>query len=257
MLKMSDLEGIADTRRGQGRMYDLPHVLLCCILAVTAGADSYRSIVRFVDTRLEWLREHTGLAWRRAPTHTGLRAILLGLDQAAVERALRRRSAQALAGAARGDMVTVAIDSKALRGSLDRFADKAALQWLSAFATGPRLVLGQVGWDSGAKGGETRRRAGSDRVSRSPGQALHARRAALSKKLCKSPSPAAVTLWYRSRATSRRCCKTSRPWPLRRSRRVHTTRTSSASVTASRRAAPRCGRWTPGGWASSGQPLPA
>lgn len=100
------------------------------------------------------MREHTRLAWRRAPTHTGSRAILLGLDQAAVEQVLRRRSAQALAAAASGDIVTVVIDGKTLRGSLDRFADKAALQWLSAFATGPRLVLGQVGWDSGAEGGE-------------------------------------------------------------------------------------------------------
>jgi len=154
MLKMSDLEGIVDARRGQGRMYDLPHVLLCCILAVTAGADSYRAIVRFIDTRLEWLREHTGLTWRRAPTHTGLRAILLGLDQAAVEQALRRRMAQTLAAGSREAVVTVAIDGKTLRGSLDRFADQAALQWLSAFASQPRLVLGQVQWDSGGKAGE-------------------------------------------------------------------------------------------------------
>ena len=132
-------------------------MLLCCILAVTAGADSYRAIVRFIDTRLEWLREHTGLAWRRAPTHTGLRAILLGLDQAAVEQALRRRAAQALAAGAGEEVVTVvtgAIDGKTLRGSLDRFADQAALQWLSAFASQPRLVLGQVHWDSGGKAGE-------------------------------------------------------------------------------------------------------
>jgi hypothetical protein len=51
-------------------------------------------------------------------------------------------------------VVTVSIDGKTLRGSLDRFADKAALQWLSAFATGQRLVLGQVGWNDGDKGGE-------------------------------------------------------------------------------------------------------
>ena len=155
MLKMSDLEGIVDARRGQGRMYDLPHVLLCCILAVAAGADSYRAIVRFIDTRLEWLREHTGLSWRRAPTHTGLRAILLGLDQQGVEQALRRRAAQALA-APQGEqaLLTLAIDGKTLRGSLDHFADQAALQWLSAFAAGPRLVLGQVSWDGGDKGGE-------------------------------------------------------------------------------------------------------
>jgi DDE family transposase len=154
MLKMSDLEGIVDARRGQGRMYDLPHVLLCCILAVAAGANSYRAIVRFIDTRLEWLREHTGLSWRRAPTHTGLRTILLGLDQRAVEQALRRCAAAAVEVEAAGTMVTVALDGKTLRGSLDRFADQAALQWLSAFATGPRLVLGQVSWDSGDKGGE-------------------------------------------------------------------------------------------------------
>ena len=154
MLKLADLDGIVDARRGQGRMYDLPHVLLCCILAVAAGANSYRAIVRFIDTRLEWLREHTGLSWRRAPTHTGLRAILLGLDQTAVEQALRRRMAQTLAAGSGEAVVTVAIDGKTLRGSLDRFADQAALQWLSAFASQPRLVLGQVQWDSGGKAGE-------------------------------------------------------------------------------------------------------
>ena len=37
---MSDMEEIVDARRGQSKMYDLPHVLLCCILAVAAGADS-------------------------------------------------------------------------------------------------------------------------------------------------------------------------------------------------------------------------
>jgi hypothetical protein len=154
MLSMSALEGIVDARRGQGRMYDLPHVLLCCILAVAAGADSYRAIVRFIDARLGWLREHTGLAWRRAPTHTGLRAILLGLDQAGVEQALRRCAGEALAARAGEEHVTVAIDGKTLRGSLDRFADQAALQWLSAFATEQRLVLGQVAWGGGDKGGE-------------------------------------------------------------------------------------------------------
>jgi hypothetical protein len=83
-----------------------------------------------------------------------LRAILLGLDQAAVEQALRRRASAALDSHASGRGITVAIDGKTLRGSLDRFADKAALQWLSAFATEQRLVLGQVALADGDKGGE-------------------------------------------------------------------------------------------------------
>jgi DDE_Tnp_1-associated len=152
MLELSDLSGIADARRGQGRMYDLPHVLLCCILGVAAGAGSYRGIARFIEARFEWLQLHTGLTWRRAPTHTGLRAILLGLDQGAVERALRRHASAALGGATEG--ATIAIDGKTLRGSLDRFADTAALQWLSAFATDARLVIGQVALADGDKGGE-------------------------------------------------------------------------------------------------------
>ncbi len=78
-------------------MYDLPHVVLCCILAVAAGADSYRAIVRFIDVRLGWLQQHTALGWRRAPSHSGLRAILLGLDQPALEQALRRRAKTVLA----------------------------------------------------------------------------------------------------------------------------------------------------------------
>ena len=102
MLKLADLNDITDARRGQGRMYDLPHVLLCCILAVAAGADSYRGIVRFIGARLEWLREHADLRWRRAPSHTGLRLILLGLDQQAIEQAPRRRACSALDDDAQG-----------------------------------------------------------------------------------------------------------------------------------------------------------
>lgn len=133
-------------------MYDIPYVLVCCILAVAAGAQSYRAIVRFIDAKFWWLQEHLGLPWRQAPGHTGLRAILLGLDQKAVEQALRQHAAAVLANSAASS--TIAIDGKTLRGSVDRFADVKALQWLSAFATEERLVIGQVQIVDGEKGGE-------------------------------------------------------------------------------------------------------
>ena len=154
MLKLVDLDAIVDARRGQGRMYDLAHVLTCCILAVVSGADSYRGIARFIHARFDWLREHTGLQWRKAPSHTGLRMILLGLDQVGVEQALRRFASAALSDDVVGRGATIAIDGKTLRGSLDRFADVAPLQWLSAFATEQRLVVGQVALAGGVKGGE-------------------------------------------------------------------------------------------------------
>ena len=122
MLKLSDLNEIVDARREQCRVYDLPHVLLCYILAVAAGADSYRAIVRFMDARLAWLCANSAMTWAKAPSHTGLRKILLGLDQAAAEQALRRQSQCALAAQEAGQNVTVALDGKTLRGSLERAA---------------------------------------------------------------------------------------------------------------------------------------
>jgi hypothetical protein len=156
VLELKALMGIKDKRRGQGRMYDLAHVVLCCIVAVASGADSYRAIARFMQLKLDWLRQNTALKWRQAPSHTGLRAILLGLDQLALEQALREHTRQVLeqgAGAGTG-IAHIAIDGKTLRGSLARFADVAPLQWLSAFATEPRLVVGQVSLADAEKGGE-------------------------------------------------------------------------------------------------------
>lgn len=152
MLKLSELRKIPDRRRGQGKMYDLPYVLICCILAIVSGAQSYRGIARFIKTKFWWLQEHIGLPWRQAPVHTGLRAILLGLDQEAVEQALRKYATDVLANAETGS--TIAIDGKTLRGSIDQFADVAALQWLSAFATDERIVIGQLQIADGDKGGE-------------------------------------------------------------------------------------------------------
>lgn len=109
MLELSELNEIGDARRAQGRIYDLPHVLLCCFLAVAAGADSYRGIARFIEARLVWLQLHTGLRWRQVVGHTGLRAILLGLDQRAAEQALRHHASAAVGAGEPG--TTIAIEA--------------------------------------------------------------------------------------------------------------------------------------------------
>ncbi len=150
MLQLSELKEIPDKRRGQGRMYDLPSVLLSCILAVASGANSYRGIARFIECRFEWLQEHIGLKWRQPPSHTSLRWILMHIDHAAVEKAIRANARRL----SKQEGATIAIDGKTLRGSLDHFADVSALQWLSAFATEDHLVLGQVAFTGNKEDGE-------------------------------------------------------------------------------------------------------
>ena len=69
------LGGIADPRRAEGKLYGLPHVFLFSILAVMAGANSYRAIHSFIDVHLHRLKETFELNWRRAPAYTTVRGI--------------------------------------------------------------------------------------------------------------------------------------------------------------------------------------
>lgn len=138
------LATVSDPRRAQGRRYDLVHALLYCVLAAASGATSYRKIHAFLDTH--WLRLNGlfGSTWKRAPAYTAVRKILQGLDAAQVEQALRLMAEEQLRDAPAAQRALVALDGKALRGSLDRFEDRKAAQVLSALAVHERLVLGHM-----------------------------------------------------------------------------------------------------------------
>ena len=83
------LGGIADPRRAEGKLYGLPHVFLFSILAVMAGANSYRAIHSFIDVHLHRLKETFELNWKRAPAYTTVRGILQGLAAGDVEQVFR------------------------------------------------------------------------------------------------------------------------------------------------------------------------
>jgi hypothetical protein len=138
---LAALEGIPDPRRRQGRRYPLAPLLLFSVLAVLAGATSYRGILTFISVHRERLNATFGSRFRRAPAVNTLRALLHALDPAELEAAFRCH-AQHL-----GDVTTapgrrvVALDGKTLRGSFDHLDDQAAAQVLSAFASEAALIL--------------------------------------------------------------------------------------------------------------------
>ena len=138
------LADVADPRRAQGQLYKLPHVLLFAILAIVCGCNSYRGIVTFIDVHRRRLNAAFSLKWKRAPAHTAIRHILQGLDPAGVEAAFRRHAALLQAARATPGQGSVALDGKTLRGSFDKFNDRAAAQVLSAFATDTALVLAHI-----------------------------------------------------------------------------------------------------------------
>jgi hypothetical protein len=138
------LVDVPDPRRAQGQLYKLPYVLLFSILAIVTGCNSYRGIVTFIAVHRPRLNAAFGLTWRRAPAHTAIRYILQGLNPVAVEAAFRRHAALLQAACGSPGRGSIALDGKTLRGSFDRFHDRAAAQVLSAFATDTALVLAHI-----------------------------------------------------------------------------------------------------------------
>jgi hypothetical protein len=138
---LAALDQIPDPRRRQGQRYRLAFLLLFSVLAVLAGATSYRRIRLFIGVHRERLNATFGARFRRAPAVNTLRALLHALDPAEIEAAFRCH-AEHLGGAATAPgRRVIALDGKTLRGSFDHLDDRAAAQVLSAFAGEDALIL--------------------------------------------------------------------------------------------------------------------
>ena len=138
---LAALRTIPDPRRAQGRRYPLAHLLLFSILAVLAGATSYRGIRVFIGVHRERLNATFGARFRRAPAVNTLRTLLHALDPADLEAAFRRHAEQLDDARISPGRRVIALDGKTLRGSFDHLDDRAAAQVLSAFASEAALIL--------------------------------------------------------------------------------------------------------------------
>ncbi len=138
---LAALSEIPDPRRPQGRRYPLAHLLLFSVLAVLAGATSYRGILTFVGVHRERLNATFGVRLRRAPAVNTLRNLFLALDPADLETAFRRHARGLHEAALRPGPPVVALGGKTLRLSFDHLHDRAAAHVLSAFASVAALIL--------------------------------------------------------------------------------------------------------------------
>jgi DDE_Tnp_1-associated len=135
---------IPDHRRAEGRRFELGPVLLYSVLALLAGANSYRQMHSFIWVHLKRLNVAFGLNLRRAPAYCSLRLILRGVDPQALEAAFRRHADGLSPARPTGGLRPVAVDGKTLRGSFDGFLDRKAAHMLSAFCVQDRIVLAHV-----------------------------------------------------------------------------------------------------------------
>jgi hypothetical protein len=132
------LRSAPDRRRREGQGFGLATVRLYAILAMAAGANSYRQLHEFICVHRQRLNESFNLSLRHAPSCSGLRLILQGIDSAAPEKAFRRHAASPPTPASHNGATAAAVDGKTLRGSFDAFCDRKAAHMLSALREAER-----------------------------------------------------------------------------------------------------------------------
>jgi predicted transposase YbfD/YdcC len=136
---LSYFKDLRDPRQ-QGKVeYPLDEILLLCLLAVLAGAETFVDIALFGRKKLGLLRRFRPFA-EGTPAHDHLGDILAALDAGQFQRCFIAWVA-ALTGASEG---VIAIDGKTVRRSHHKNSGKAAIHMVSAFAARQRLVLGQI-----------------------------------------------------------------------------------------------------------------
>jgi predicted transposase YbfD/YdcC len=136
---LSHFKDLPDPRQSGKVTYPLDEILLLCLLAVLAGAETITDIARFGEKKLDLLRRFRPFA-DGTPAHDHLGDILATLDAEAFQRCFVAWVASITGIAAE----VIAIDGKTLRRSHNKKRDKPAIHMVSAFAARQRLVLGQV-----------------------------------------------------------------------------------------------------------------
>ncbi len=136
---LESFRDLPDPRQAGKVVYPLDEILLLCLLAVLAGAETFTDIARFGTKKLELLRRF--LPFRDGtPAHDHLGDIFATLDAEKFQRCFVAWVSARIGASAD----VIAIDGKTARRSGDKRGAKAAIHMVSAFAARQRLVLGQV-----------------------------------------------------------------------------------------------------------------
>ena len=136
---LSHFRDLKDPRQQAKVAYPLEEILLLCLLAVLAGAQTITDIALFGRKKLDLLRRFRPFA-HATPAHDHLGDILAVLDPEQFQRCFVTWVAS-LTGSAEG---VIAIDGKTVRRSGQKRKGQAPIHIVSAFAARQRLVLGQV-----------------------------------------------------------------------------------------------------------------
>lgn len=140
-------DGVHDKRRGQGQRYKLKHILLFSVLAILSGANSYRAIGSYIQNKYDLLNDKFGLNWKKVPSYTTVRNIILSVDPYDLRNSLRVYSDWMMSLEDEEYVKEntaykfLSLDGKTIRGSFDNLKDQGAIQLFSIFNTNKKIIL--------------------------------------------------------------------------------------------------------------------
>ena len=136
-------EKVTDPRVDRGANHSLLEMVFVSLTATICGANGWADVERFGNSKLEWFRKYIDLE-HGVPSHDTFGRVFSRLDTSEFLSAMHSW-VDSFVESLRGK--GIAIDGKALRGSIDRDEDTPALHTITAFATETRTVLRQMSVD--------------------------------------------------------------------------------------------------------------
>ena len=136
---LEHFEALDDPRQSGKVWYPLDEMLLLCLLAVLAGAESWVEIAEFGKAKLDFLRRYRPFE-NGTPSHDQLGDLFAALDAEAFQRCFIAW----VASLTKLGPDIVAIDGKTLRRAYQEGGAKAPIHMISAWSARQRLVLGQA-----------------------------------------------------------------------------------------------------------------
>ena len=135
---LTHFESVEDPRQQGKVLYPLEEIFLLVLCGVISGADGWTSIALYGQKKLEFLRRFLPFE-NGTPSHDQLGILFSRLDMEQFQSCFISWVAslnETLEG-------VVAVDGKTLRRSFDTNSNQAAIHMVSAWACGPKLVIGQ------------------------------------------------------------------------------------------------------------------
>jgi len=142
-------EELTDRRDNRGKRHRLPFVLCGVVLAIMSGRAKMSSIHRYIENRLEWLRDVTNRAEAEVVSRAQLPRILATIDRPALNRiTMEHFGVNLIEDSAKA---WKAVDGKALRGTPDS-AGNQRVRIVTAVDHESRETVAQYEMNSAKKG---------------------------------------------------------------------------------------------------------